>query len=24
VATADIAKIDYSPTWSVDLAAVTG
>jgi peptide/nickel transport system substrate-binding protein len=24
VTTADIAKIDYNPTWSVDLAAVTG
>jgi peptide/nickel transport system substrate-binding protein len=24
VTTADIAKIDYRPTWSVDLAAVTG
>jgi peptide/nickel transport system substrate-binding protein len=24
VTTADIAKIDYRPIWSVDLAAVTG
>jgi hypothetical protein len=24
VTTADIAAIDYNPTWSLDLASVTG